>query len=166
MHFSTLAAVAAIAPFVSAHGGMGLPKIAGINMRDLKSRDLLATLEARIAEVQVAHAHASGLVARQDDRECGAGIGSCAAGQCCSGAGCMLPHVGPLYLRDTDKRQIAELTPTTATPPVVTTSTVLAALRTSPLLEPTPRQSLAPRSAPFSTVVLVFTTVSPLAQLL
>ncbi|KAJ4382155.1 hypothetical protein N0V86_002484 [Didymella sp. IMI 355093] len=87
MHFSTLAAVAAVAPFVSAHGGMGLPKIAGINMRDLKSRDLLANLEARIAEVQTAHAHANGLAARQDDRQCGAGVGSCPAGQCCSGAG-------------------------------------------------------------------------------
>ncbi|KAJ4365971.1 hypothetical protein N0V95_000348 [Ascochyta clinopodiicola] len=87
MHFSTLAAIAAVAPFVSAHGGMGLPKIAGINMRDLKSRDLLANLEARIAEVQTAHAHENRLNARQDDRECGAGVGSCAAGQCCSGAG-------------------------------------------------------------------------------
>ncbi|KAF3002041.1 hypothetical protein E8E13_008907 [Curvularia kusanoi] len=87
MHFSTFAAVAAIAPFVSAHGGMGLPKIAGINMRDLKSRDLLATLEARIAEVKTAHAHENQLAARQDDRQCGAGIGNCAAGQCCSGAG-------------------------------------------------------------------------------
>ncbi|OSS54028.1 hypothetical protein B5807_00423 [Epicoccum nigrum] len=87
MHFSTLAAVAAIAPLVSAHGGMGLPKIAGINMRDLKSRDLLANLEARIAEVKTAHAHENRLAARQDDRQCGAGIGSCAAGQCCSGAG-------------------------------------------------------------------------------
>ncbi|KAJ8117835.1 hypothetical protein OPT61_g1055 [Boeremia exigua] len=87
MHFSTLAAVAAIAPFVNAHGGMGLPRIAGINMRDLKSRDLLANLEARIAEVKVAHAHENHLTARQDDRECGAGIGSCPAGQCCSGAG-------------------------------------------------------------------------------
>jgi hypothetical protein len=93
MHFSTLAAVAAVAPFVSAHGGMGLPKIAGINMRDLKSRDLLANLEARIAEVQTAHAHANGLAARQDDRQCGAGVGSCPAGQCCSGAGCMSPFL-------------------------------------------------------------------------
>ena len=90
MHFSTLAAVAAIAPLVSAHGGMGLPKIAGINMRDLKSRDLLANLEARIAEVKTAHAHENRLAARQDDRQCGPGVGNCAAGQCCSGAGCMV----------------------------------------------------------------------------
>lgn len=88
MHFSTLAAVAAIAPFVSAHGGMGLPKIAGINMRDLKARDLLANLEARIAEVKTAHAHENKLVARA--LECGSGIGSCAAGQCCSSSGCMV----------------------------------------------------------------------------
>jgi peptidoglycan/xylan/chitin deacetylase (PgdA/CDA1 family) len=87
MHFSTLAAVAAVAPLVSAHGSMGLPKIAGINMRDLKTRDLLANLEARIAEVSTAHAHEKRLTARQDDRQCGAGIGSCPAGQCCSGAG-------------------------------------------------------------------------------
>ena len=91
MHFSTLAAVAAVAPFVSAHGGMGLPKIAGINMRDLKARDLLANLEARIAEVKTAHAHENKLSAR-DDRECGSGVGSCASGQCCSSAGCMVAY--------------------------------------------------------------------------
>lgn len=92
MHFSTLAAVAAIAPLVSAHGGMGLPKVAGINMRDLKSRDLLANLEARIAEVKTAHAAENKLAVRQDDRQCGSGIGSCPTGQCCSGGGCMAAH--------------------------------------------------------------------------
>jgi hypothetical protein len=90
MHFSTtLAAVAAVAPFVSAHGTLSVPKIAGINMRDLKSRDLLATLEARIAGYN-AHDKHDAIKVRQDDRQCGPGVGNCAAGQCCSGAGCKL----------------------------------------------------------------------------
>jgi hypothetical protein len=91
MHFSTtLAAVAAVAPFVSAHGTMGVPKIAGINMRDLKSRDLLATLEARMADYNAHGKHEAVKVRQADDRQCGAGVGNCPAGQCCSGAGCKL----------------------------------------------------------------------------
>lgn len=88
MHFSTaLGAVAAVAPLVNAHGSP-LPKIVGLNPRDLKARDLLSNLGARFAEVhEFAKADAKPLEAR-DDRECGAGIGSCAAGVCCSQAGC------------------------------------------------------------------------------
>ena len=71
---------------------MGVPKIAGINMRDLKSRDLLATLEARMADYNT-HANHDTIKVRQDDRQCGPGVGNCAAGQCCSGAGCKLPLV-------------------------------------------------------------------------
>jgi hypothetical protein len=62
------------------------------------------------------------------------------------------------------RNKTAELTPITATPLAVTTSTALGALRTSPPLVPTPLQLLAPRSAPSSTVALVSTTASPPAQ--
>lgn len=165
MHFSTLAAVAAVAPFVSAHGGMGLPKIAGINMRDLKSRDLLANLEARIAEVQIAHAHENRLTARQDDRECGAGVGSCAAGQCCSPAGCMLPTTKTTFLVTNDTQTVVPMM-TTAILLAASTSTVPAALRTSLPLVPTPRLLLVLRSVPLPTVALASTTVSPPARLL
>jgi hypothetical protein len=80
---SALAAVAAIAPLVSAHGA-SLPKIHGLNPKDLRARDLLGNLGARFAEVHEAHK----LNTRQDDRQCGEGVGSCPNGQCCSGAGC------------------------------------------------------------------------------
>jgi hypothetical protein len=94
MHFSTaLAAVAAIAPLASAHGsdhGHGLPTIVGLNPKDLKARALLSNLGARFATINdfAKPEVAKPLEARQDDRQCGAGIGSCAAGQCCSQAGC------------------------------------------------------------------------------
>ncbi|KAF2033572.1 glycoside hydrolase/deacetylase [Setomelanomma holmii] len=93
MRFSTaLAAVAAIAPLASAHGaGAALPRIVGLNPRDLKARDLLSSLGARFAEVQefakAEEAHHV-KVKRQSDLECGASVGkSCAAGQCCSQSG-------------------------------------------------------------------------------
>jgi hypothetical protein len=91
MHISTaLATVAAIAPLVSAHGnGAPLPKIVGLNPRDLKARGLLSNLGARFTEVHEFAKENRALKARQDDRECGQGIGSCAAGQCCSQSGCI-----------------------------------------------------------------------------
>jgi hypothetical protein len=89
MHFSTaLTAAAAVAPLVSAHGA-GLPTIVGLHPKDLKARALLSNIGARIAEVhEFAKTEAKPLKARQDDRQCGAGIGSCGAGLCCSQAGC------------------------------------------------------------------------------
>jgi hypothetical protein len=68
-------------------------------MRDLKSRDLLASLEARIAEFNAHEQHATVQARQADDRECGANIGTCAAGLCCSGAGCKLPlnHIHNLH---------------------------------------------------------------------
>lgn len=88
MHFSTaLAIVAAVAPLANAHGSP-MPKIVGLNPRDLKARSLLANLGARFTEVHEFAKEAKPLKARQDDdRQCGAGIGSCAAGQCCSQSG-------------------------------------------------------------------------------
>jgi hypothetical protein len=94
MHFSTaLAAVAAVAPLVSAHGSP-LPQIVGLNPRDLKARAMLSNLGARFTE---ANELSKTLEARQDDRECGKGVGSCAAGQCCSQAGCMSSPPVPVF---------------------------------------------------------------------
>jgi hypothetical protein len=92
MHFSTaLAAVAAVAPLVNAHGSSnGLPTIVGLNPTDLKTRDLLAGLGARFASVHdfAKTETAKPAMIRRDDRECGQGVGSCGAGLCCSQAGC------------------------------------------------------------------------------
>lgn len=90
MHYSTaLAAVAAVAPLVSAHGA-ALPRILGLNPKDLRARDLLSSLGARFTEVdEFVKAPENQLKARQNDRECGTGVGSCAAGLCCSPSGCM-----------------------------------------------------------------------------
>lgn len=96
MHFSTaVAAIAAVAPIVSAHNGPGLPGIAGLNVRDLKARALLDNLKARAAEIsqQEAREHhekRDAIKARQGgtDGQCGGSFGSCAAGYCCSEAGC------------------------------------------------------------------------------
>ncbi|CBX99804.1 hypothetical protein IAQ61_002963 [Plenodomus lingam] len=87
MHHTALAALAALTPLVHAHG-VGLPKIVGLNPRDLKARELLGNLGARFAEPhEFLKAPEQKLQARQDDRRCGAGIGSCAAGECCSEGG-------------------------------------------------------------------------------
>lgn len=88
MRYSTaLAAVAAAAPMVSAHGA-ALPRIVGLNPKDLRARDLLSNLGARFADVNdFVKGPENQLKPRQDDRECGAGIGSCAAGLCCSQSG-------------------------------------------------------------------------------
>jgi hypothetical protein len=94
MHFPTaLTAIAAIAPFVSAHEGASLPKIAGLNIRDLKARNVFADLKARAADLQNVETHKkrAALEPRQNvDGPCGDGIGSCAAGVCCSQSGCRL----------------------------------------------------------------------------
>lgn len=93
MHYSAaLAAVAAIAPIVNAHGA-GLPNIVGLNPRDLKARDLLSRAGARFTSVNDLIKPKTNVktqvLPRQDDRQCGAGVGSCPTGQCCSQAGCM-----------------------------------------------------------------------------
>ncbi|RMZ71623.1 chitin binding [Pyrenophora seminiperda CCB06] len=91
MHYtSALAAIAAVTPFVSAHG-TGLPKIIGLNPRDLRARDLLSRTGAKFMGVdELVKPKTLSKVpvqARQNDRQCGQGIGSCAAGQCCSPEG-------------------------------------------------------------------------------
>ncbi|KAL5114416.1 hypothetical protein ACEQ8H_007671 [Pleosporales sp. CAS-2024a] len=91
MHFSTaLAAVAAAAPLVSAHGpGSGLPTILGLSPKDLKARSILSNLGASFATTEdLAKGEAAQpLKARQDNAQCGAGVGSCGPGICCSPAG-------------------------------------------------------------------------------
>ncbi|KAF2687064.1 carbohydrate esterase family 4 protein [Lentithecium fluviatile CBS 122367] len=91
MHFSTaLAAIAAVTPIVHAHDAPGLPKIAGLNMRDLKARSVLDNLKARAADVARHAAHEKkSLKPRQGgtNGQCGASFGSCSAGYCCSESG-------------------------------------------------------------------------------
>ncbi|KAJ4305429.1 hypothetical protein N0V90_000960 [Kalmusia sp. IMI 367209] len=103
MRFSTaVAAAAVVAPLAAAHEGPGIPKIAGLNMKDLKARNLMDSLRARAAELtQKSHAHEEReLKPRQGgtDGQCGGSFGSCAAGYCCSGAGCM---IGPKWCGNT-----------------------------------------------------------------
>lgn len=89
MHYSmAFTAVAALAPLIHAHE-VALPRIVGLSPQDLKARDLLGSLGARFASTsEFIKASDLKVKARQDnDRECGAGIGSCAAGQCCSDSG-------------------------------------------------------------------------------
>ncbi|XP_014560489.1 carbohydrate esterase family 4 protein [Bipolaris victoriae FI3] len=91
MHYSAaLAAVVAVAPIVSGHG-TGLPNIVGLDPKDTRARDLLSGIGARFTGVnEIASAKnkvKTQIVRRQDDRQCGAGIGNCPAGQCCSEAG-------------------------------------------------------------------------------
>lgn len=87
MHFTNiaLATVATVGPIVNAHG-TGMPKIMGLQTADLKARNLLNEISARMSGVH--EAHAPELEARQgaSPPECGPGIGSCPAGKCCSRA--------------------------------------------------------------------------------
>lgn len=91
MHFSTaVVAIAAVAPFVAAHDGPSIPKIAGMNVRDLKARGVLDNLKARAAEMAQHAAHEKkSIKPRQGgtNGQCGPGFGSCAAGYCCSQSG-------------------------------------------------------------------------------
>jgi len=89
MQFSVALTAAAVAFAHLTHShGIASPQIVGLDPRDLKARDLLSSLGARFAKNNefVKRPHGK-LKARQDDRQCGAGIGACAAGQCCSQSG-------------------------------------------------------------------------------
>jgi hypothetical protein len=90
MYLSTIvvATIAAVAPLASAHGA-GIPQIIGLDVADLKARNLLNNLGARFVETGNARNKLT-LEARQDKPECGPGIGSCGAGLCCSRSGCMI----------------------------------------------------------------------------
>ncbi|KAF2660521.1 carbohydrate esterase family 4 protein [Lophiostoma macrostomum CBS 122681] len=93
MHISiTLAAVAAVAPLVAAHNEHPIPNIAGLNVRDLKTRDMLSNMRDRIAAVnqEAAEEKRDHKLSRRQggtDGQCGAGFASCAAGYCCSPEG-------------------------------------------------------------------------------
>lgn len=87
MYFSTVAvAIAAVVPLANAHGS-GLPQILGLDLADLKNRDLLNSLKARISGLDHVHSEPA-KQARASPLECGEGIGSCPAGKCCSRANC------------------------------------------------------------------------------
>lgn len=94
MFFNNVIVAVALAPFVAAHGGAPVPHISGLNIKDLKARDLLSNLNARASEVHrhVAHEErGSQLEVRQNTNtngQCGGSFGSCAPGVCCSGSGC------------------------------------------------------------------------------
>lgn len=88
MHlYTVLATVAVAAPFVSAHNGLATPKILGVNIRDLKARNILTSMadRANLHEARI------DLESRQNTNgQCGPGFGSCAAGSCCNQDGCKL----------------------------------------------------------------------------
>lgn len=98
MRFSTaLASAAAVAPFVTAHGEAPMPQIVGLNLKDLKTRDMLSTLRARAAEVsseaikgaQAASEKRNNNIKRQGGTsgQCGGSFGKCDEGYCCSASG-------------------------------------------------------------------------------
>jgi hypothetical protein len=89
MHLSSaLAAVAVAVPFVAA--GPAIPRLAGLNVRDLKARNMLTNMFERADLAAAEHHKARGNVeSRQNtDGQCGPGFGSCAPGYCCSQEGC------------------------------------------------------------------------------
>jgi len=90
MHlFTALAAAVVAAPFVAAHDGPAIPRIVGLNVRDLKGRNMLNTMVERAKMAVAGHHEARGhLESRQNTNgQCGPGFGSCAAGYCCSQEG-------------------------------------------------------------------------------
>jgi len=98
MRFSTaLASAAAVVPFVTAHGDAPMPQIVGLNLKDLKTRDMLSTLRARAAEVATQGIEEAQAAAEKRDQntkrqggtngQCGGSFGKCDAGYCCSASG-------------------------------------------------------------------------------
>ncbi len=78
---------AALAPLAGAHGSTGLPKIVGLDTLDRRAVSLIANL--RSGGFMSGDLHDTpALEARQSDRECGEGIGSCPQDECCSPSGC------------------------------------------------------------------------------
>lgn len=88
MHFSNVAVATAatIVPLVAAHG-VAIPHIVGLDVASLKGRDLLHTLETRFASA-AAHVESTVEARQNDPKNCGEGIGTCKAGECCSKEGC------------------------------------------------------------------------------
>jgi hypothetical protein len=83
MHFPTLFTSSLVICLVSCHGGVpGAPQIFGRRtVKKLKEREVWP-IELESSEWLPEHTHK--LSARQRTTTCGAGIGSCAAGLCCS----------------------------------------------------------------------------------
>lgn len=86
MHFSNIAllTIAAVGPLANAHG-TGLPQILGLDVADVKARNFLRGIGARLSEA--GDSHGAPVQARDSPPECGEGIGSCPAGKCCSRVG-------------------------------------------------------------------------------
>jgi len=149
MHLSTAlaAAAAAVPALVHAHGAAGIPKIAGLNVADLKARDVFESLRVRAAATEAVHAETKrdNVQIRQNPERCGPGVGSCAAGDCCS-------EVSLLWSRRTfiltwSRVDGVEPLAITATPLAVSINMARPVL-TMPLLRaPIHRPSLVPYSA-------------------
>ncbi|KAF2738185.1 glycoside hydrolase/deacetylase [Polyplosphaeria fusca] len=87
---SALAVAAAVAPIVAAHDGPSMPNVAGLNIKNLKARDIFANIRTRVDHTEVDHhPKRSVLKPRQGgtDGQCGAGLAKCSAGYCCSESG-------------------------------------------------------------------------------
>ena len=83
--------VAALAPSASAHDGIGLPRILGLDNLDQKTNTFINSLKTRGLLGNDAHSNPA-LEARDSPRECGEGIGTCPQDKCCSIVGCMWYH--------------------------------------------------------------------------
>ena len=83
MHYSTLV-LGALPALCAAHAHAGVPKIVGGGnaFAALKNRNIFEAME-HISEA----AEARALINEKRDGTCGAGVGNCPAGQCCSPAG-------------------------------------------------------------------------------
>jgi hypothetical protein len=163
---NALLAAGALAPFVSAHNGDGIPNIVGINMKDLKGRDMLSNLKSRIAEArhQVSE-EVQSLGRRQDDKRCGPQYGSCAQDECCSGSGCML---GLFLSRSTgtDWKQGVALAEITAIHRAATGNMALHAVKTRHHRVPTHPPLPDRRTAMFLTAAVASTRATRREQLL
>lgn len=80
-----IASLAVLGPLAQAHGA-GIPHIVGLDVADVRARELIRNLRARLAVG--GHSHEVELEARDSPKECGEGIGSCPAGKCCSISQC------------------------------------------------------------------------------
>ena len=83
MHYSTLL-LGALPALCAAHAHAGVPKIVGGGnaFAALKNRNIFEAME-QVAEA----AEAGASIHKKRDDICGAGVGKCPAGQCCSPAG-------------------------------------------------------------------------------
>lgn len=92
---STILVLVALSAIAAAHGNdatAGLPKIMGGSkfLRNLKSRNVFTEtfgLEPEALEARTPTPAETSFLEARAGETCGAGVGSCAAGLCCSSAG-------------------------------------------------------------------------------